>query len=81
MSVTHEQLVGRIAAVEFILIQTLGIVTSSAVDKETLFSVLRESFDDRFHRLPDDVRPYAADTADRIFSAALEISRRWPEQE
>lgn len=80
MNISNEQLAGRIAAVELILIQALAIAGARTSDKDTLFSVLRESFDDRSDRLPDAVRLYAVEAADRIYASALETAKQWPEQ-
>lgn len=78
MNAAERQLAGRVAAIELILTQTLGIAAARAADKDTLFSVLRESFDEQARALPDDVRIYASEVADRVLSRSAHVAERWP---
>lgn len=77
-NIAERQLAGRVAAIEFILTQTLGIAASQIADKDALFSLLRKSFDQQADVLPDDVRVYAAEAANQILSRAAPVAERWP---
>ncbi|HEY1718843.1 MAG TPA: hypothetical protein VGH42_11215 [Verrucomicrobiae bacterium] len=64
----HDKLAARVAAIEFVLIQTLILVTREVKDYEKIFSILRSSFDERSVRLGDEAGMEALETVDRIFS-------------
>lgn len=81
MTTAERQLAGRVAAIEFILTQTLGITTARAADKNTLFSVLRESFDEQAQALPDEIRIYASEAANQFLTRAAHVAERWPERQ
>jgi len=78
MNAAEKQLAGRVAAIEFILTQTLGIAAAQAGDREALFNVLRETFDQHAQTLSDDIRIYASQAADQVLSRAMRVAERWP---
>jgi len=78
MNIAERQPAGRIAALEFILTQTLGIAASQVADKDTLFSLLRESFDEHAQTLPDEIRVYASEASNQFLTRAARIAVRWP---
>jgi hypothetical protein len=71
MNISNEQLAGRMAAIEFLMIQTLAMLAKNYDDKDAMFAIIKQSFAQRTDRLPEDVRWYAVDAADRVLSSAL----------
>ena len=78
MNTSNEELAARVAAIEFVLIQTLIIATREVKDRERFFSILRSSFDERSVKLSDRAGAVALETADRILSLAEKIYRDPP---
>lgn len=72
---SHHDLLGRVAMLEFLMIQQAGIAGASAVDKDKYFAALRESAASRIDRLPEVSRPAAVHALDAIISSASQTAK------
>lgn len=71
MSDLNKELAARVAALEFLLIQTLFVAANQIkdLDVDAFISALRASFDERSVRLDDEAGQIALETFDRMLSS------------
>lgn len=72
---SHDDLLGRVAMLEFLLIQQAALSGASAESIEAHFAALRESAASRIQHLPEASRPAAERSLDAVLSSACQTAK------
>jgi hypothetical protein len=71
----EDQIIGRLAILEFIMIEALAIIAVNMNEKEAIFATLKKQALAKVDQLPADSRKAAIDSIEVIFSSALATSQ------